>query len=225
MALIRDRKGRGAGGYSRLFGNEELGEIISKAHAAVISAGTELERMIRERVGEIEYLDEFLGKGSIPDGVFLASKKQIKGSRILNFSGSEPDFVIFCRQGDRRVCHLVELKDGDAFDTKKAAAEKDAMQQFIAENARHLPYVVTPHFCCFNQDSRAEIVKGFKNRIEEKEAMTGREFCELLGIDYAEIIDLRKKDQMENLSYFVKQLVKIPIVRELMNKFRWAPDD
>ena len=127
-------RGRIGGGYERLFGDEELGLLISKVQSAVISSGTELEKLIRCKVQTIEALDEFIEAEIMPDGIFLADKKQIKKSeRSCNF-GSEPDFIIFRRRENQQRCHIVELKDGDNFDTKKAAAERRSMHDFISAN-------------------------------------------------------------------------------------------
>ena len=45
MARLRDAKGRtdGKSGYSRVLGDEELGNLISRVQGTVISAGTELD--------------------------------------------------------------------------------------------------------------------------------------------------------------------------------------
>ena len=48
MALIENAKGRKDGGYVRLLGDKELGLLISRVHSAVISAGTELEKIIKK---------------------------------------------------------------------------------------------------------------------------------------------------------------------------------
>ncbi len=207
-------RGRTGGGYERLLGNEELGLLISKVQSAVNSSGTELERLIRCKVQAIDSLDEFIKSDIMPDGIFLANKPQIKKSDSLQFSGSEPDFIIFRRRNNQQRCHIVELKDGDNFDTKKAEAERRSMHQFIGANGANLPYIISSHFCCFNQNSREAIVAGFKNKITIEEAMTGREFCDLLEIDYDLIVEARKADQDFNLTYFVNELVKIPVVYE-----------
>lgn len=76
MAKIRDRNPKDPSGrYKRLFGIPQLGALITKVHSASISAGRELERMIRDRVNSIEELDAFLRRGFIPDGVSLATEK------------------------------------------------------------------------------------------------------------------------------------------------------
>lgn len=61
MARIKDSNPKeSSGGYDRLFGIPELGFLISRTPSAVISSGTELERIIMARVEQIGDLDEFL---------------------------------------------------------------------------------------------------------------------------------------------------------------------
>ena len=76
--------------------------------------------------------------------------------------------------------------------------------------------LISTHFCCFNQDDRAAILAGFKHKIASQEAMTGREFCELLEIDYEKIVNERKHDQPNNVQYFLSELVKIKQIREIL---------
>ena len=217
MAKIEDSEVREvSGAYQRLFGIPALGALISRVHSTVISSGTELERIIIGRVEQIEDLDEFLAREIMPDGVLIAPKKQIKKCKSLDFPNAEPDFLIFKRRQGRQDCFVVELKDGHVFDTKKASAERRAIHSFIERNASRLQYRVSAHFCCFNQDSRDVIVAGFKHKITRQEAMTGREFCTLLEIDYNEIIDARKLEQPQNVRYFLRELVKIDQVRTLL---------
>ena len=113
---------------------------------------------------------------------------------------------------------MVELKDGHVFDTKKASAERQAIHSFIEFNSPHLAYRISAHFCCFNQDSREAIVTGFKRKITIKEAMTGQEFCDLLEINYEEIIKQREAEQPENVRFFLRELVKIDQVRAILRE-------
>lgn len=189
MARLRNARPKNvSGSYERIFDNAELGALISKVQSAVIASGTELEKMISDLVSNIDALDAFLEQEIMPDGVWLARKRQIKQSDTLDFAGAEPDFMVFKRRQGVQTCHIVELKDGHVFDTKKASAERQAMHRFIEHNAQHIQYRFQAHFCAFNQDDRNIIWEGFKKRIALSEAMTGREFCELLEIDYDAII-------------------------------------
>ena len=220
MARLVDRKGRtdGKSGYARLLGDQDLGQLISRLHGAVVSAGTELERIIRERVKPVDDLDEFLQRDVGPDGVFLASKRQLKNSEILEIAGAEPDLVIFKIQNSRLHCHIVELKDGDTFDTKKAASERRALHAYEEKNARFIPSTVEVHVVAFNQDDRQIIFDGFKHKVPLDECMTGREFCDLLEIDYDEIVSERRQDAEANFNQFLSEMLGIERVEKYLRE-------
>ena len=135
---------------------------MSKVHSGSIQSGNELERLITERVQTIEDLDDFLSKEIMPDGVFLATKKQIKESTELSAKNSEPDFMIFKRREGSQHCHVVELKDGYSFDTKKSEIEHTTFHSFVEKNAKRLPYRTFTHFCAFNENDHEVIWMGFK---------------------------------------------------------------
>lgn len=219
MARISDRNTKdSSGGYQRLFGVQELGYLISKVHGAVISAGSELERIILEKVDNIENLDEFLVPEIMPEGVFIAPKSQIKKCNQLDSLDAEPDFLVFKRRKGRQDCYVIELKDGDTFDTKKAAAERKALHSFTQYNGSQIHYKMHIFVCCFNQNDKKTIVQGFKNEFNENEVLTGIDFCKLLEIDYNEIVNMRKKDQHENFNYFITELLKIEQVEKEIRK-------
>ena len=96
MAKIENSKVKNTGGgYARLFGNEELGELITKVHSAVISSGSELEKMINSILNDrnqlIENVDEFLSDTTIyNNSVFVIPKLScLFVWRIPNFKYSE----------------------------------------------------------------------------------------------------------------------------------------
>lgn len=216
MARIANAKGRtdGNSAYVRLLGDPELGLLISRVQSAVISAGSELERMIRDRVAPIDDLDEFLQRDLGPDGIFLAHKRQLKNSKIFETAGTEPDFVIFKRQNNKLQCHVIELKDGDSFDTKKSASERNALHSYTEKNGQFIQSTMKVHIVAFNQDDRQSIYDGFKHKIPIDECMTGREFCDLLEIDYDAIVAERRQDGPANFDHFLSELLKIEHVRE-----------
>ena len=222
MARLRNARPRNtSGSYERIFGNTELGGLASKVHSAAISSGTELERIIAGLVENIEDLDAFLEQEIMPDGVFLARKRLMKESNTLDFAGPEPDFMVFKRRRGAQACHIIELKDGHVFDTKKASAERRAMHGFIERNAQHIQYRVRAHFCAFNMEDKEAIWEGFKRKITRDEIMTGTELCELLEIDYEPIVAARRADGPDNMEFFLSELVGIGAVRlrlqELLN--------
>ena len=213
MAKIADRVTKdSSGGYERVFGNAEIGALMSKVHGTVISAGSELEKIIKSKVPLIGNLDEFLEQEIMPDGVLLASKQQIKECKTIDTCDAEPDFLIFKRRQGKQNCYVVELKDGHAFDTKKSRSERGTLHNFTQRNAQHIQYRFRVYVCCFNQESRENIYSGFKQKISREEILTGREFCELLEINYDEIVEARTSDQQDNLLYFLNELARIPVI-------------
>jgi hypothetical protein len=125
--------------------------------------------------------------------VFVATKAAIKKCRTIESISAEPDFVVFERRIGRQHCYVIELKDGDAFDTKKAAGERENLHRFVHVIAPLVRFTITVHICSFHQNDRHAIVNGFKRKITLQEAMTGREFCNLVNVDYDEIVNLRQE--------------------------------
>jgi len=220
MALIKKSKGRrddqSPSGYTRLFGISELGSLMSKVHGASITAGTELEKLIIERCKKILDLDAFLGDvDSRTPGIFVATKKQIKQSKLIS-SRYEPDFLAFDLES--RVCYVIEVKDGDQFDTKKAAGEHATLHNFTNDVSQALPFSFQIYICSFNARSKKEVHDGLKHKFSIEEVITGLELCKLLGINYDEIVALRTNDHQNNLEYFVDELVKIPVVNSMLKQ-------
>ena len=226
MALIERSKGRrenqSDSGYTRLFGIKELGQLFSRTHGASISAGTELEKLIWERVRKITNFDEFIfhttdlmQADAKEDGVWVARKEQIKKSKTINCT-YEPDFLIF--NPKERKCYIVEVKDGDQFDTKKASGEHTTLHNFNFQVSSALPYSTEIRLCGFNATNKDELWQGLKRKFSKNELWTGRELCDILKINYDEIVRTRTNDQQSNLVYFVQELVKIKPIRNMIRK-------
>ena len=216
MVRIEESKpGRRDGGYARLFNDPDIGALVSRVHATSIRAGTELEHIIRRESMSngtaIRDLDEFLDNGS--EGVFLADKSVIKSSVRIDFPSAEPDYLVFIRDVSRRECYVLELKDGDQFDTKKSSGEVSNLLAFSNNVGSKLPYSTSIRICSFNQDDKQAIVAGFKGKVDESMVWTGREFCELLEFDYDAIINERKTDADDNRRFLVQQVLNIPALR------------
>lgn len=225
MARVENAKaGRADGGYTRVLGNADLGALVSKIHATSISAGTELEKIISEQHGHLmteAQLGEFLSNQLAPNTYLIDKKILKKHIKPLIKSTAEPDFLIVVIK-DSKI-YVVELKDGDTFDTKKVAGEVASARDFSALLRTYLlqhqlsfnnqAYVVEVKFCSFNQSDKQKIITGFKGKITAKEAMTGQELCHLIGISYDNIIQQRKIDQEKNFDYFIKNLLEIHEVK------------
>ena len=63
---------------------------------------------------------------------------------------------------------LIELKDGDTFDTKKAAGERASLYSFMTAIAQNIQFRTSIHLCCFHRNTREEIVAGFKKKISSR---------------------------------------------------------
>lgn len=216
---IRNAKGRkdGNSGYTRVFGIDDLGKLISKVQSTVISNGAELERIILTSSNQIENLNDFINDvtyGNNEDGVFVCSKKVLKKSKYA-CAGIEPDLLIFIVER-KRICKVIELKDGDTFDTKKSQGEKEYLETFSTSFGAKIPFVTEYYICSFNQLDKEAIKQGFKNTFDVEHIMTGKELCDILNIDYDEIVINRKKDMEDNLNYFIDQLLSINDVREII---------
>ena len=214
------RPGRRDGAYARMFDDADIGALISRIHATSIRAGSELEHIIQREAATnnalILDLDKFLANGV--DGVFTAGKQTIRQSQRINFPGAEPDYLVFVRNGGKRLCYVVELKDGDQFDTKKSSGEVASLTNFSTSVGSTLPYETAIRICSFNQGDKETIVAGFKRTVDESLVWTGSEFCELLGLDYDAIVAERRADAEANRRFFVQELCQIPSVRDILRE-------
>lgn len=191
---------------------------MSKVQGAVISAGSELEGLIFERCKLIANFDEFVTNFSDrTPGIFVATKGQIKHSKLIK-SEFEPDLLAFDLV--HRICYVIEIKDGDQFDTKKAEGERHTLHSFVDDVASILTFSFRVFMCSFNASDTEEVFIGLKRKFPREELLTGKQLCDLLGIDYDEIRGARKADQEDNIDYFVEQLLSIPSIAERVEKFQ-----
>ena len=218
MPKIQDSQGRvdENSGYTRLFGVPELGALFSRVQATVIRSGNELEHIIEQRTS--------IPKDLPQEKVFsLCKAKQLKSKQAV-FSpnmpkkdkdpGEKADLIYF--DPDQKKALVIEIKDGDTFDTKKANGELRSLQAFTQWVANETGYQVDFAFCSFNQLDKSAIITGAKGRFDLEHVMTGKELCELLGVDYEDIIKKRKAEQPENLRFFLSELLDIHEVTELI---------
>lgn len=221
MALIQNSNPKErSGGFARLFGDEALGDLMSKVQSAIISSGSELENIIKERVARkrrlIEDLPAFLRCPPQEEEVFLAPKKVVRYAKNLGLKEIEPDFLLFDNHAGQQNCLILELKDGHLLDTKKSAKERENLLKAEQILAPQIPYTVSFAICCFNQESLAEISRGLKGAFKTANILTGKALCDLLGLSYTEILELRRQDSAQNRQYFLEQLLAIPSMASLI---------
>lgn len=217
MAKMRNAKPKhSSDGYLRLVGDEKLAEVFKEAQSTVISNGTELENIISSMAKTINDLNDFIRRcdeHTVENGVYLCIKKVLKKSNYA-LKGNDPDFLAFALDTTNNICYVVELKDGDTFDTKKATAEKEQLIKFVNNLAPKIPFRTNYYVCCFNQTDKNEIIKGFKNKLTLDEVMTGKEFCDILNINYESIINNRKEDAKDNFAYTIEKLAKMKAIQD-----------
>lgn len=221
MALLKESEGRtdGNSAYCRIFGDEAIGALFSRVHAAAIRAGYELEALLKEllprdKVRSGETVRELIQSGQamrLPsDTVAFQMRAKVPS---LAYE-AHADVVIFNHL--RSEAFAVELKEGDSFDTKKAAGERESLIAFSRWLAVAIDYRVHYAICCFHQRDAASVVRGLKGKFGASEVLTGPHFCSLLGLDYEEVLALRKGHQQQNLARLADELVRIPALRRLL---------
>ena len=87
------------------------------------------------------------------------------------------------------------------------------LKLFMSHLAPKTPFITKFYICCFNQSDKDRIVTGFKNFFMKDEVMTGKEFCDILRIDYDAIVKMRKDDTSDNFRYVVEKMAEIKDVR------------
>lgn len=219
MAKISETKGRSDAnsGYGRLFGNQQLGLLMSKVHATVIRSGNELEHLVEAETPN--HLKTTLEAILWQKQLLPTNRQVVFQGHMLETSkggGVTVDVAIFDHQ--QQKVWVIELKDGDTFDTKKSSGELVSMTRFTDWIAEKTGYSANYYFCSFNQDNKLAIVRGAKGRFDMSHAMTGRELCNLLDIDYDILRNKRQSQQSENLKYFLSELLKISEVRQVIQE-------
>ena len=214
MTLLSDtamkEKHKTSGSYGRLFDDEKIGLVMSDVQSTAIRNGNELEKLIERYSNPLTNSDTCnlineIKSGTIQNGTYLLSKDSYRGTAIA-IPNHEPDYIVVRANDTNIKIVVVEMKDGDDFDTKKSNAELEtltACKDFIENNFE----ISTDYaLCCFNQKSRLNIVRGLKNRFDEAHVMTGNEFCELVDIEYETIINERKSDAADNVMELARRL-------------------
>ena len=215
MVKLSESKGTSGESAVRIFGNERMGVLFSKFQSVVIRSGIELETTIKEMIPEerlttLKALNEITTKDTPPtiQIVFKPSRPDPKNST----RSIQADFIIV--DNSQRRLTLVEVKEGHVFDTKKADGELASLENITNWLAQEYPFKTHYYICCFNQESKSEIVAGTKKRFSVDHVLTGREFCDKIEINYDELRQKRNADQADNRQYFLTKLLAIPEIRE-----------
>jgi hypothetical protein len=216
MVKLSTSKGTSGESAARIFGSEEMGLLFSQFQAAVIRSGFELERMIYTAIPEglQTTLDALTGGQTDLTNqpplqvVFKPSRPDPENPK----KSIEADLLIV--DNIQRRFMLVEVKEGHVFDTKKADGELASLKNITSWLAQEFAYKTHYYLCSFNQEERDSIVSGTKKRFTLDHVLTGRDLCEIIGIDYDALRTERRIDQAENRRYFLSKLLAIPTIRD-----------
>lgn len=104
----------------------------------------------------------------------LPGKQVIFNLRVPGSSGERASSagIVVIEHRERRAT-IIELKDGDTFDTKKASGELDNMQKVTSWLSDRLGYNTSIAFCAFNQPDKESIMRGAKGRFNREQVMEG----------------------------------------------------
>jgi len=199
--------------YGRVFGDIPLCKLFSKIHAASISAGTELEKLlVSESPYSMTYTD--FTRALTQSTLFIQPILLIYNLPSILRDGknkAKGDFLLIYPQQGKGV--VLEIKEGDAFDTKKSDGERSSLAFLSEHYSKILARSITYALSSFHAPDRAHILLGTKGRFDTDHALTGRELCTLIGTSYEAVMGKRISDQMFNLNYFINQLLLIDKIR------------
>ena len=209
-------------GYYRLFQSQKtdsgydeiaqrLARIVSKIHSASICNGNKLEEYIGSSVYNTNSPTKNHAVISLPEiqkghymkilfdkGLWGENKKE---------QSTEIDYMLYDEQN--RIC-LFEIKDGDAFDTKKSREEIKSIRDVSILLKDHMPdasikcYVVLWNIKDLKKNN-------FKASLDEGISLiNGRMMCDIIGnIDYDTIIHSRKEIGDRNLDFCIHEMREI----------------
>ena len=217
MAIIadatkrREKKKNFKSGYVEVLGNIELSNLITDIHSTKISNGTQLELILESKIKEsllIKDLDAFLKTDNHKSGVYLVNKQTLKKSK--KFEGRIwVDFLIIEISNSKKMCYIIELKSGSVLDTGKSESERYKLGKFQDMLSKKVTYETSIFIVSFHEKEKDIIKKGFKNKFNINEIMTGIEMCQLLGINYEEVLLIFEKEQKENETYVLNKMKQI----------------
>jgi hypothetical protein len=210
MTLIKNSfPGRRDGNYSTIFGDDDIGSLISAVHATSIAMGNDLEHIVIEFANIIDetLIDAFFDK-TLKPGIYVIPKRMFSLDKRLKFD-QKPDVLVV--NVVQNTCKVIEIKLGDNFDTKKSQGEVQNLKAYADKLDKATTYRVSIGVCMWYAKDRSAVVKGFKNAITEREALTGLEFCNMTNMDYEMVnarISMHKQLNREFLFEKVTSIIK-----------------
>ena len=130
-------------------------------------------------------------------------------------SGFLPDLMVFKQQEEQNICYSIKLKNALSCTSKEARDVSIAMHSFIDRTADDIQYQHNARFCIFHLDFNSK-----KEHITFAEVITGREFCEILGIGYEigydSVIEKQRNVCQDNEELLLSELIRSNVVPKQM---------
>ena len=190
--LIEHRADNLNSSYGIVFGNSEVGNVISKVQAAMIALGYELERYIRDNCPI--------------DGIEFKKRIDIEGQKRR----IEPDFFY----DDGSTIHVGEIKFGKVFDTKKSGGEIENLYK-LKRKFENEGREVELYFCSYMAPNEMEVINGLKGRAtNDINVLYGPVFFDWFDIDYNAFEEKMKDVQKANWDYFYNAINEIKLQME-----------
>ena len=212
MSKIKDREEKSTeeileSGYYAIFGDIDIARTISKTHATAIVNGTELEKLIYESIKCDKYENlsyeetlELINKNKGTPIYFKNVKihKRIyeqHGYKLSGKNNTNLDNLFY--DGDKKI-YINEFKDGASLDTKKSEIEVDSVVNisnlFNNEGLNIESYGTLTLWRCSNLEHSS-----IKTKRDDFLKITGKDYCEIIDIDFKKIQDERDIDQDDNI--------------------------
>jgi len=194
-------------GYYRLSGNKAIATLLRNCHATVIKNGNQLEDLVYECVTLAKTKKHAFTGVEYPDAnsIMVVSQFEIKKEAISLDKGVNVDYVYFHKD----KVFVCEIKDGDNFDTKKSSGEVDklliaaaALEVKDPHKREYIPKIVLWNCKDLSKSS-------FKDKRGRGMLITGREFAQMINVDYEALNAKRKAEAPANTKYIIAEMKKI----------------
>jgi len=134
----------------------------------------------------------------------LVSKLKFKDEQDLK--NTDLDFAVI--DPDLKSITIIEMKDGDNFDTKKSAEETAKLFRLTDWlGARHPDWMVSPRIVFWNNEDLKK--SSFKDKSAQKIKMNGHAAQGLLGVNCGQINSLRRLSLADNDVYLLERMASI----------------
>ncbi len=203
-------------GYYNVFGVKELAELCRKIQSTTIRNGNELQDIILSEVTvqklskkiDLDSLIKLINSGStfyIANYRISKSQLESKGIKLSGKKNIDID-AIFCKD---KILYIIEYKQGDNLDTKKSQSEVESLSK-VSEFFKSLEIETCPKLVMWVCD---DVKNSSIKTTENKEFLiTGKEACDIIGLSFESIENIRKSDQEDNINFIFEEVDRIKLL-------------